>query len=124
MKPQQGHGLLLALVVLVLMMTALGLLASSMRMSMWEVQRELRTVSLVALTDAAMAETLAYLAVDDGFVGVQERPFGNGLISSEVLPLGSDKVEILARATYGGRRRAMRAEVQLTPSGPRVLGLK
>ena len=124
MKPQQGHGLILALVVVVVMMTALGLLASSMRMGMREVQREVRTVSLIALTDAAMAETLAYLAGDDRFRGVQEHSFGEGLISSEVRPLGLKKVEILARASYGGHHRAMRAEVQLTLSGPLVLRLR
>ncbi len=124
MKPQQGHGLILALVVVVVMMTALGLLASSMRLRMQEVQRELRTVSLIALTDAAMAETLAWLADDDRFDGVQEHPFGEGLISSEVRPLGPRSVEILARASYGGKRRALRAEVQLTRSGPLVLGLR
>lgn len=124
MKPQQGHGLLLALVVVVVMMTALGLLASSMRMGMQEVQRELRTVSLIALTDAAMAETLAYLADDDRFGGVLEHRFGEGLISSEVRSMGPKKVEILAWASYGGHQRSLRVEVQLTRSGPRVLGLK
>jgi len=123
-RPRQGYGLLLALVVIVVMMTALGLLASSLRMGMQEVKRELRTVSLIALTDAAMAETLANLAADNNFDGVQEYRFGDGLISSEIRPLGPRKVEIRARASYGGHDRTLLAEVRLTPSGPLVLGLR
>jgi len=122
-KSQQGHGLILALVVLVVMMTALGLLASSLRMGMQGLQREIRTVSLIALTDAAMAETLAFLADDDRFDGVQEHAFGDGLISSEVRPLAEKRVEIIARATFGGHHRTLRAEVRLARRGPLVLRL-
>lgn len=124
MKPQQGHGLLLALVVVVVLMTALGLLAASMTMGMREVRREVRTVNLIALTDAAMAETLAFLALDEHFAGVPERPFGDGLISSEVQALGSRRVAVVARASYGGQDRAMRGEVLLPIGGPMVLGWK
>ena len=121
MTRQQGHGLLLALVVLVVTMSALALLAASLSADLWEVRREIRTVNLVALTDAVMAETLAHLAVDERFTGVAERPFGDGLIASEVSSLGSRTVEVLARAAYGGRERTMRGEVQLILAGPRVV---
>lgn len=124
MRSEKGHGLVLTLVVLVVMMTALGVLASSMWMSMREVQREVRTVSLVALVDAAMAETLARLVEDDHFAGVGEYRFGDGLISSEVRPLGPKRVEIHAQAAYGGQRRSLRAEVQLTTMGPVVVRLR
>lgn len=120
MRRERGHGLTLALLVLVLMMTALGLVASSMRRTMEEDRREVRTVSLIALTDAALAETLAFLAEDESFRGVEEHPFGRGLISSEVRPLSSRRVEILARAAYGGLDRTARAQVQLTGGGPVV----
>jgi hypothetical protein len=123
-KRQRGHGLILALVVMVVMMTALGVLAASMRLRMSEVQRELRTVSLVALTDAAMAETLAHLARSRTYPGVPEYRFGGGLIASEVTSLGTRRVEVLAQASFAGRSRSMRAEVLLTPSGPRVVRLR
>lgn len=115
---------MLALVVMVVMMTALGVLAASMRLRMSEVQREVRTVSLVALGDAAMAETLAHLARNRSYPGVSERRFGGGLISSEVTVLGTRRVEVLARGVFGGRDRSVRAEVLLTPEGPRVLRLR
>ena len=124
MMPRKGHGLILALVVVVVMTTALGLLAASMTMGMREVQREVRIVSLIALVDAAMAETLAYLAEDEDFPGVSERPFGGGMISSEVRLLGEGRAEVVGSATYGGRQRSIRAEVLLTSRGPRVLGLR
>lgn len=124
MKSQRGHGLVLALVVIFVMMTALGLLASSMRLGMKEVRREMGTVSLIALTDAAVAESLAHLADDDRFGGVEEYRFGRGSISSEVLRLGSGRVEVVARASYGGRQRELRVEVQLTAGQPRVLGVR
>ena len=121
MKREQGHGLLLALVVLIVMVTALGLLATSMTMGELEVRREVRTVNLIALTDAVMAETVAQLAVNEDFAGVEEREFGTGLISSSVTWLSSQKVQVLALASYAGHERAMRGEVLLTLTGPVVL---
>ena len=121
LRPRTGHGLVLALFVLVIMTTALGLLALSMTMCELEVRREVRTVNLIALSDAAMAETLAHLAVDEDFDGVEERPFGEGLISSEVTALGTHTVQVVANATYAGQERAMRGEVLLTLSGPVVI---
>ena len=121
LRPRTGHGLVLALFVLVIMTTALGLLALSMTMGELEVRREVRTVNLIALSDAAMAETLAHLAVDEDFEGVEERPFGEGVISSEVTALGTHTVQVVANATYAGQERAMRGEVLLTLSGPVVI---
>lgn len=115
---------MLALVVIALMTTALGLLASSMQLGMWEVRREMGTVSLVALTDAAIAETLAELSADESFAGLREYAFGGGLISSEVVRLGQGRVEIRSRAAFGERHREQRVEVRLTGGGPVVLGLR
>ena len=81
-------------------------------------------MSPVALTDAAMAESLAQLARNIQFPGVTEHRFGGGLISSEVTEVGTKRVIVEARASYGGRNRSLRAEVLLTPSGPRVLRLR
>ena len=89
MRRESGQGMLLALMVLVIMMTALGLLASSMRMSVLEDKRGFRTVSLIAMSDAVMAETLGYLADDQDFEGVEQREFGDGTISSTVHPYGT-----------------------------------
>ena len=124
MTRRQGHGLILALVVIAVMMMALGLLASSMQMGMWEVRREVRTVTLVALSDAAVAETLAGLAADDAFAGVDEYEFGGGRISSRVKSLGEWRVEIAALAILDGQQRELRVAVRLTGSGPVVLGLR
>jgi hypothetical protein len=119
-RREQGHGLLLALLVLVVMMTALTLLASSMRMGMLEDKRDFRTVSLIALSDAAMAETLAHLAENQAFRGVEEHEFGKGRISSVVRPLPGRRVEILVRASYAGMERRMLAWVSLAGGAPMV----
>ena len=121
LRPRTGHGLVLALFVLVIMTPAVGLLALSMTIGWLDVPRERRTVNLIALSDAAIAETLAHLAVDEDFEGVEERPFGEGVISSEVTALGTHTVQVVANATYAGQERAMRGEVLLTLSGPVVI---
>ncbi len=121
MKRESGHGVLLTLLVLVVMMTALGLLASTMGMSMMEDKRSFRTVSVIAMSDAVMAETLAELSQNHEFEGVEERAFGQGVISSSVHPSGSSRVEVMARASYGGQRRTTRALVALSEGAPTVL---
>jgi len=120
-RRQNGYALLVALVVLLLVSIALALLAAGLQIRMRLVRQEAQILRLMALSDAALAETLASLNVDPGFDGVAEQPFGGGRISSAVRSLGDNQYEVLAVALYAGKERAVEAEVVRTPLGVAVV---
>jgi hypothetical protein len=123
-KPRAGEGgqiLILSLLVVVLLTSALLLIAAALQARMKAVRREAAAVRLTALADAALAETLARLAAHAGAAGLPERPFGEGLIASEVHPAPDDCLTVVARAEYQGRRRIVEARVRPTVLGPVVL---
>jgi len=120
-RGQTGFALLVALVVVLLVSIALGLLAAALQIRMRLVRQEAQTLKLMALSDAALAETLASLTYDAGFEGVAEQTFGGGRIASTVRPLGSNHYEVLATASYAGKERAVDAEVVRAPAGARVV---
>lgn len=115
---RKGHVLLAAMVVMMLVASAAALLTSHFSLKARLVSEESRRIHLVALTDAAMAEALAELAVKPSFRGHDERGFGNGSIASRVRSLPEDHAEIIAVATYRGWTRRTRALVALQPTGP------
>jgi hypothetical protein len=118
---QNGYALLVALVVLLLVSIALALLAAGLQIRMRLVRQEAQILRLMALNDAALAETLASLNYDPAFDGLPDQPFGGGRISSAVRPLGTNRWEVLAVALYAGKERAVDAEVVRTPLGVAVV---
>jgi hypothetical protein len=118
---ERGYALLMALVVTLLVSIALALLAAGLQLRMRLVRQEEQTLQLLALSDAAVAETLSSLTYDPYFDGVEEQSFGGGRIASTVTFLGPGRFEVVATATYARRERVVRAEVSRTPEGARVV---
>jgi len=123
-RHQEGHTLLFALVVLVIVGAAASAVGLSLQMEMRSSQQESRRVRLVALGDAAMAETLAELDRRPSFQGMDEREFGGGTIASTVRALSSDRYEVVTTAQVRGARRRIVSEVRTTGSIPTVLTWK
>lgn len=117
---ERGQALLGALVAIVLLGAAFALLAGFLIARMHRVQDEVRRTDLTALTDAAMAETLAHMAVSPAYPGLPERRLGGGTIRSEVRHRGKDRFRITVWASHRGRTAAAEAEGRNTPSGPRI----
>lgn len=82
-----------------------------------------RNVVLTALSDAAMAETLAGLDADPAFSGIDERHFGAGRISSSVATAPFGLRLVTAVGEYQGWRLVVRVEVAMEP-GPRVVKIE
>jgi hypothetical protein len=116
-----GYALLVALVVLLLVSISLALLAAALQIRMRLVRQESQTLKLLALSDAALAETLSSLTYDAGYEGLAEQSFGGGRITSTVRPLGTNRYEVLATARYAGKERTVDAEVVRAPDGARVV---
>lgn len=120
-RREQGYALLTALLVIFLLSTALALLGASLQLRMRLVREEGKTVILGALSDAAVAESLASLAQSASFTGSAEHDFGGGRISSKVTPLGGFGLyDVVASASFGGRKRVVQAEVYREPGRARM----
>ena len=122
MRQDTGFALASVLLAILLLSIGLALVAASLQLRMGLVRREARSVTLTALSDAALAETLAELGEDAYYHGVPEHDLGPGRLRSEVRFLSPGRYEVVATATYAGRERTVEAEV-LRPAGaaPRVL---
>jgi hypothetical protein len=82
---------------------------------------EERSVRLTALSDSAMAETLAELSQKGlAFSGVRERRVEGGTMSSTVRPISGWEVEVTAVGSRDGWTSVIRAKVFLQGQ-PRVL---
>lgn len=118
MSPRQaGHALLVALVILLVAASAATMIAVHFGFRARLVSQESRRIHLVAMTDAAVAESLARLDQGSGFTGVPERSFAGGAISSEVTALPDDRRLILATARYRGWSRQVEVRVELETAG-------
>lgn len=115
---KRDTGFVLASVLLAILLLSIGLalVAASLQLRMGLVRREARAVTLTALSDAALAETLAELSEDAYFHGVPEHDLGPGRLRSEVRFLSPGRYEVVATAIYTGRERTVEAEV-LRPIG-------
>lgn len=122
MRRDTGFVLASVLLAILLLSIALALVAASLQLRMRLVRREAQSVTLTALSDAALAETLAELGEDAYYHGVPEHGLGPGRLRSEVRFLSPGRYEVVATATYAGRERTVEAEV-LRPAGdsPRVV---
>ena len=94
---EHGSALVFALAALTLIAITIGAVAAELQSRGAGVVLEERVVRVTALSDAAMAETLAELAENGAaFPGVTVRRFEGGTISSSVRPLGAWEVEVTA----------------------------
>jgi hypothetical protein len=117
---ESGYALLTALLVIFLLSIALALLAASLQLRMRLVREDGASVTLSALSDAAVAETLANLAQSGSYTGSPEHDFGGGRIGSEVVPLGPGVYDVVATAKYSRRGRVVEAVVLRAPGNAQV----
>lgn len=115
-KRDRGFVLASVLMAILLLSIGLALVAASLQLRMGLVRREARSVTLTALSDAALAETLAELSEDAHFPGVPEHALGPGRLRSEVRLVAPHRYEVVATAVHAGRERTVEAEV-LRPIG-------
>jgi type II secretory pathway pseudopilin PulG len=112
---ESGYALLTALLVIFLLSIALALLAASLQIRMRLVREDGASVTLSALSDAALAESLANLAQSGSYTGSEEHDFGGGRIRSGVVLLSPGVYDVVAIAKYGQRRRVVEALVFRAP---------
>jgi Tfp pilus assembly protein PilV len=114
-RKEAGFALPGALLALLLLSVALALVAASLQLRMRLVQRESRSLTLTALSDAALAEALAHLSDDAAFRGRPKHAFATGTLASEVHPINGVQFTIVATAAYAGRERVVEADVVRPP---------
>nr|MDP9122170.1 hypothetical protein [Acidobacteriota bacterium] len=107
--------------VIVLLAIALAFIAESLALRMRLVRQESRTITLVALSDAAVAEAVGDLARIPSFRGAPEHPFGGGSLASQISTLAAGRYLVRATATLGGERRVVEAEIESDTLGMRVV---
>jgi len=120
-KNARGFALVSALLLLVLLGAALGVVAETIGVRARSVRHEAAALQLAASLDAALAEAMAALYLRPQFPGEPARGFAGGWIESEVRPMGLHRVEVTVRAGLRQRRGAAVALVWVGPGGPRVL---
>ena len=117
---ESGVALIFALVALAIVAFMVVVVGASLQPRITSHTHLERTVRLTALVDAAMATTLAELAVNRHWSGFPERALGEGTISSNVAEVGLHEVEVVVQ----GRARDWRATVVArvnVEKGPRVM---
>lgn len=119
-RRESGVALIFALVALAIVAFMVAVVAASIQPRITAQTHLERTVRLTALVDAAMATTLAELAVDPHDSGVAEQGLGEGVFGSTVTQVGLHEVEITATAGARGWRAVVIARVDVE-HGPRVL---
>ncbi len=114
---ERGSALVFALATLTLIAITIAAVTAEIQTRGAGVVIEERSVRLTALSDAAMAETLAQLS-DQGtaFAGVPERRVEGGTMSSSVRIISAREVEVLRN----GWSSVIRAKVSLH-NGPKVV---
>lgn len=117
---ESGVALIFAIVALAIVAFMVAIVAASIQPKITTHNHLERTVKLTALVDAAMAATLAELALDRHFPGVRETALGDGAMSSTVTQVGLHEVEVVAVGATRGWRATVVARVNLE-HGPRVV---
>jgi type II secretory pathway component PulK len=119
-RGERGYALLIALLVVALLSVALALIGLSLALRLRTAREEARGVTLTALCDAALAETLSGLAA--GQAGnVAEHPLGSGTVASQVATIDAHHFRIRATARFEARARTVVADVVRDVSGTRVV---
>lgn len=120
-KSERGVALVFALAALALVGLTIAAVAAEIASRGAGVVLEERSIRTTALSDWAMAETLAELAERGrSFRGITERQVAGGTISSTVRLLGEWEVEVVATGVRGDWRSTITARVSLL-TGPRVV---
>jgi hypothetical protein len=118
---ERGVALVFALATLTLVAITIAAVASEVASRGAGVVLEERAVRVIALSDAAMAESLAELAANGaGFRGLTERWVEGGSISSSIRTMGEWEVEVIAIGRRDDWQATVQARVYLE-GGPRVL---
>ena len=122
MKPnrESGVALIFAIIALAIVAMMVAVVAASLQPRIITHTHLERTVRLTALVDAAMATTLAELAVDRHDPGVDETALGDGFMSSTATQVSLHEVEVVAVGRTRGWRAVVVARVNVE-NGPRVL---
>lgn len=110
-RGESGAALILALMVLFLLAVVLSLLAESLWVRMRMARDEAESVAVGSLSDSALEEAMAALAVDPNYAGAAKHDFGGGTIQTTVQSLGPGLYDVTATAVYGGRHRIVEAQV-------------
>lgn len=117
-RGESGQALVVALTVVLLLAAAFALVAGFLVSRMHQAAETTRRTVLLALSDAAVAETVANLAASPVYPGLGERAFGGGTISSRVSRPGADLALVRARATYEGRKLVVEVRVRTVEGEP------
>jgi len=121
---ESGSALILALATIFIVTMAVLLAASMIQTRRMSFDLQQRDVTLTALTDAAVAESLAGLDEDRNFSGVRAHAFGRGTISSSVSFAGKYSRRLLAQAHYRGWTSMIEADVNVRRRHPVILAWK
>lgn len=116
-----GFVLLATLFALLILGTAVLLVFSIVNNEQRQQLRHRQQIELRAMNDAMIAETLAELAFDQDFRGVQRRDVGAGSSESTISQISASTSAIVVTATLGPNRLTTETQVRLTASGPLVL---
>ncbi len=117
-RSESGQALVVALTVVLLLAAAFSLVAGFLVSRMSSARDDSRRIVLLALSDAAVAESVANLAASPFYPGVGERPFGGGTIASRVSRPAADLAVVRVRATYQGGALVVEARVRLSDDAP------
>lgn len=110
-RGESGTAMVMALLVLFLVSVSLTLLAFSLQIRMRLAREDAESVILSALSDAAVDEAVAGLALDPSYTGATQHDFGKGKIESKIESLGPGLYDVVAAAAYDGRKRVVDAQV-------------
>lgn len=113
---ERGMALMLALVLLVVVESALLLLSFALVAQFRGQREEARRFRLDVLADSAADAALAQLAAGDPG-GLPPAPLGGGEIESRVELVGGNRYLVQARARYAGAERRLVLEVIRLPHG-------
>lgn len=116
-----GHVLVLALFVLLVVTLASALLAQVLAGRQAMQRREVVRVKLDLLVDGVVADTLAQLARDPAFTGVSRVQRGPGEVWSTVRRGSEGDWGIEAGARLGASQRGVRVKASPAVAGPRIV---
>jgi hypothetical protein len=117
---EPGFALAIALLVLFLTSVAVALIGLSLAVQLRSAREEARSVTLTTLCDAALAQTLAGLAVG-GSQGVAPYTFASGTIGSQVTTVDATHLSVTVTAQFEGKGRTVVALVARDAAGTRVV---